>query len=840
MFKHVISFDDNSIDQQALSGGGAFVPAVYQGATWLPGATAMSLHIPIAPAGTAVVVSTPGSGLVFDNTYAAGCTAPYEACIVAAEQQLESLFTNADTINVTFNETNAGNNGDALSNSSHGYTYSYAALKAALLKVAPNDVLPAADPSNGGSWYVPEAYGRMLGLTTSVGSPDLTVSLNTYYPWQFGQDVINGLTHELSEGGLGRIGALGGTGTQDWGTMDLFRYNAAGHADYSNGRDGDTTYFSANGGASLSNQNLPAKGAPTLSYNNQYNTSGTKVNGGDTADWVQNSVFGSTGDGETLALTQTELQLMQALGWHLSLKQDVDSHGGAWETPTNWSSGSMPIEAQDVYIANNTNVTLDSNVIVNSIATSASGILSIGDANATTLTAVDGTNLNNQDASFTATGNLGDIAVYTGSTLQVGYVTETFNNTGSMLIGKGAGGSGAGDLKIAGTVDLNGAGTLTLGTTGTTGDILNAAGLPGSGLVNVNNTITGNGLIELGSFDNQSGGKVEAQSSLQISASTFTNEGAITAEAGATLDFGQDGATQSLANTGSVDIDKGSDLAISGNYTASGSGLIAFKGAGAEVTSDGKAATFTNASTIEAVASGQIGDAGIKSVNDLTFANTGTIIAADSGVVLTLNTGANTINASGGLLEAEGTATLAIDSKITLGAAATIEATTGGTVLVSGALSGSGTLSAGSGAVVDLAGGGSFAGAITNAGTLLIAGGTTMSCLGSVAGTGTLEVGTGATLSLGLGAASGQTLEFLGTTGALDLSNPLDFAGTINDFAGSDQILLQNTGFTSFTFSNDLLTVKNGSATVASLHITESSNLFALTAEAHGTLITFT
>jgi hypothetical protein len=837
MLKHAISFDDNSIDQQTLSGNAAFVPSVYAGSAWLPGASAMSAFMPVSPAGTAVVVSTPGSGLVFDNTYAAGCTAPYEACIVAAEHQLESLFTNTDTISVTFNEQNEGANDIALENNSPKGAYSYAQLKAALLKVAPGDVLPAADPSKGGTWLVPNAYARMLGLTTATGS-DVTLTLNTYYPWQYGQDVINGITHELTEGGLGRIGYLGTSGTGPWGTMDLFRYNAAGQADYSNGRDGDTTYFSSNGGATLSDQNLPAKGAPTLSYNNQYNTSGVKVNGGDTADWSQNYVFGSTGDGETLALTQTELQVMQALGWHLSLKQDVDAHSGAWETPTAWSTGSMPIEAQDVYLSS-ADVTLDSNVIVNSIATSASSILSIGDATPTTLTAVDGTNLNSEDASFTATGNLGDIAVYTGSALQIGYFNETFDNMGAMLIGKGAGGSGAGDLNIAGTIDLNGAGTLTLGTTGTTGDILNAAGLSGSGLMNVNNTITGSGLIELGSFDNQSGGKIEDQGSLQISAGTFTNEGAITAEAGATLDFGQDGVTQSLANTGSVDIDKGADLAISSKFSVTGSGLIGFKGAGAEITSDGKAATFTNASSIIAVSSGQIGDAGIKSYNDLSFTNTGSVIASGSGVTLTLNTGANTISASGGVLEAESNATLVIGSKINLGAAATIAASTGGTALVSGALSGSGTLLAGSGAVVDLAGGGSFGGAISGAGTVLVSGASAMSFLGNAGGTGTLEIGAGATLSLGLGDGSGQTIDFLGTTGALDLSNPLDFAGTIDGFGGSDQILLQNTSVTSFAFSNNLLTVKDGSATVASLHITDTSNLFSLTAEAHGTLITF-
>jgi len=114
-----------------------------------------------------------------------------------------------------------------------------------------------------------------------------------------------------------------------------------------------------------------------------------------------------------------------------------------------------------------------------------------------------------------------------------------------------------------------------------------------------------------------------------------------------------------------------------------------------------------------------------------------------------------------------------------------------------------------------------------------------MSFLGSVAGTGTLDVGNAGTLSLGLGAGIGQTVDFLASTGALDLSHPLDFAGTIVGFGGSDSIFLANTSFTSFSFSNDLLTVKHGTTTVASLNITESSNQFSLTSESSGVLIKF-
>ena len=126
-----------------------------------------------------------------------------------------------------------------------------------------------------------------------------------------------------------------------------------------------------------------------------------------------------------------------------------------------------------------------------------------------------------------------------------------------------------------------------------------------------------------------------------------------------------------MANTYSINIDAGSDLAISGNYTITapiaGDGEINFKGAGAEITSDGKGpATFTNANSIDAFYSGQIGDAGKFASNDLTFVNDATVIVSGADDTLTINTGANTIvNHANGLFDAETEATLALVSNVT-------------------------------------------------------------------------------------------------------------------------------------------------------------------------------
>jgi hypothetical protein len=260
-----------------------------------------------------VKVTTEGSGLVFVNNYDATCTAAYENCIVAAEKTLESLFTNSVTVNVAFTQqvtgpTQQNPNPNALSNSWPNSTkVSYATLAGAL---PASDALPATDPNTqgGNDWSLPEAYARMLGLNSSTPSTDDTVTLNTFYKWSYGQDVINGVIHELSEGIMGRTGSLNPNG--NWSTMDLFHYSSPGVHDYNNGRDGNITYFSSDG------VNLSSSAG--LSFNNQF--SGNKqVNTGDTCDWAQQAVFGATNTGETLALTQTELDVMAALGWNVAL-----------------------------------------------------------------------------------------------------------------------------------------------------------------------------------------------------------------------------------------------------------------------------------------------------------------------------------------------------------------------------------------------------------------------------------------------------------------------------------------------------------------------------------------
>ena len=87
------------------------------------------------------------------------------------------------------------------------------------------------------------------------------------------------------------------------------------------------------------------------------------------------------------------------------------------------------------------------------------------------------------------------------------------------------------------------------------GSITNS-GVTSDTLVNVNDTIAGAGSISVSVFDNQAGGNVVASqvrgSALQISSATFTNEGQMVAGTTAALDFGTDGQSGSLTNTGGI------------------------------------------------------------------------------------------------------------------------------------------------------------------------------------------------------------------------------------------------------------------------------------------------
>ena len=106
------------------------------------------------------------------------------------------------------------------------------------------------------------------------------------------------------------------------------------------------------------------------------------------------------------------------------------------------------------------------------------------------------------------------------------------------------------------------------------------------------------GFISLSSFDNAAGEIIAEQIGavwLTISAATIGNEATMEIGQLATMEFGAAGATQSMTNTGTINVgyydvvDSGEEatLAISGNFTVNGDGNINFGGNGASIVGDG-------------------------------------------------------------------------------------------------------------------------------------------------------------------------------------------------------------------------------------------------------------
>jgi len=295
-----------------------------------------------SPSTTTLTVGS-GGGIIFKNTFDSTCSQAYINCVVAAENALRGQWTNSITLNLDFSLKANGTNADMAPNTaSYGVNVTYAQLRQALAKAdaaSPDTYaqtaawfLPVANPAGTTVFTLPEAYARMLGLSSTTPAVDGNITLNTSFNWSFEQDVINATEHQISECVMGRVGGLGDN-QNGWSTMDLFRCNdspALGAFDVTDGRDGKTTFFSFNNGSTLS----------SLEFNNLFDKSGQKVNpNADTSDFVETDVFGSTSTGETNTLSATDLDVMDVLGWIPS-----SPHGTPGILTTNttlWENGAI-------------------------------------------------------------------------------------------------------------------------------------------------------------------------------------------------------------------------------------------------------------------------------------------------------------------------------------------------------------------------------------------------------------------------------------------------------------------------------------------------------------------
>ena len=246
--------------------------------------------------------------------------AGFKSAVAAAINYFDSVITNNITVIINFGwgEINGQSipSVDVGRSSTFGNFYNYSQVVGALNSHATSAAdfssvatLPAKDPSGGGRYWVADAEAIAIGLSTATSATG-SVGLSSAYAYTFdpsnraeagAHDAIGSLEHEISEV-LGRLGWLGSyyssSSTNTYSIIDLFRYSPSGTLDTS-----ANAYFSVDGGKTLLTQfNDPTKG-------------------GDVADWVpslQGDSFGDNYSGTASLVTQTDLTLLDVLGYHIA------------------------------------------------------------------------------------------------------------------------------------------------------------------------------------------------------------------------------------------------------------------------------------------------------------------------------------------------------------------------------------------------------------------------------------------------------------------------------------------------------------------------------------------
>jgi T5SS/PEP-CTERM-associated repeat protein len=122
-----------------------------------------------------------------------------------------------------------------------------------------------------------------------------------------------------------------------------------------------------------------------------------------------------------------------------------------------------------------------------------------------------------------------------------------------------------------------------------------------------------------------------------------------------------------------------------------------------------------------------------------------------------------------------------------------------------------------------------------NAGHIVASGGTLV-VNGSITGTGTMQITSGAAMELGGSAVATQNILFGANANKLLLEKPSSVAAHILDFAAGDSIDLLSTAATKLTYTTGLLTVSNGTTLVAKLGVkgTYAAANFKLATDGHG------
>ncbi|SDP15547.1 NF038122 family metalloprotease [Afipia sp. GAS231] len=291
--------------------------------------------------------------------------APFRNDVNYAVSILDAAFTNNVTVNIKVGwgevggkPLNAGDLGE--SETATAPAYDFTTIKNGLLananspvQTAADATLPATDVTGGDVFDIGTAEAKALGLiAANAPGNDGWVGFATDANWSYTPNVKGGpnqyyfigtVEHEITEV-LGRHSILGGTGdhySNAYGTEDLFRYSAPGVRELVPGGPHSTGYFSIdNGVTNLGN------------WNNDPNS-------GDLGDWY--SGFGPAGGGPGPggndsfndfsnsgvidALTQSDLTVMNVLGWNPSEPANIVINGETYFVASGDTVGNLVVEA---------------------------------------------------------------------------------------------------------------------------------------------------------------------------------------------------------------------------------------------------------------------------------------------------------------------------------------------------------------------------------------------------------------------------------------------------------------------------------------------------------------
>lgn len=469
-----------------------------------------------------------------------------------------------------------------------------------------------------------------------------------------------------------------------------------------------------------------------------------------------------------------------------------------WSDTGNWSTGAIPASGQDVVIQPSGTTpfapnNLDGSYTLNSLTLGTT-------TNGSTVTnGYDITTSNSSTLSFDSGGFVRDISGNIG-TDQIN-VGVTFNGTGTISA------SNSSSLAFGQAVNLNGAMAINVAAGS---NLTFDQGLTGTGGVTITNTNVGGGLIFLGA-SNYSGGTTISSGTLQLGNGTTSGSitGDVTIASGAGLTFFDPAASTpafsgNISNSGTITQLGTGSLTISG--AISGSGTVAVDNGTLVLTG---ANTYTGLTTVVASSTLQIGDG---TTLGTTFAGG---ISTSSGSQVVFDAASDGITYSNATQGISGAGSLVVEGGNTLILTGNAFQS-GGTTIQNNT-----TLQLGNGgATGGLAPGGAIA--IDDTSTLAVDESGAVILTGALSGTGTLkQMGTGTTYIEGLNTSytgtpdiEGGTLElgFAGNQGTLASTNITDNATlefnepsttTVSALiAGSGQLIQAGTGTVILTNSN--------------------------------------